>query len=179
MATRRKTVEVCSCSPRHVRSQNLSSESSESSSLEMDLNEPELRNFSSMDTLSEVSDLPRNQPVKASKTRLDLFNSPLKRRYDKPVQTKPNLLGAASAIRLNVSENSQCASSPSTSRMDSEKRNKVKFKETDEVDGNIKASAGDAKVTVSGMSKWKYPRWIWFINLCLDSWKLSRFRLDF
>ena len=117
-----------------------------------------LRNFSSMDTLSEVSDLPRNQPLKASKTRLDLYNSPIKRRYDKPVQTKPNLLGAASAHRLNVSETSQCGSSPISSRMDSEKRNKVKFKEIDEADNNVKASAGDAKVTLSGMSKWKYPR---------------------
>ena len=33
-----------------------------------------------------------------------------------------------------------------------------KFKEINDVDGNIKASAGDAKVSLSGMSKWKYPR---------------------
>ena len=97
----RKTAEICSCKNNHVTS-NSSLDTSDSSTDQVD-NVHELRHFSSLETLSEYSDLP--QPLH-SKSRKDLR---LRVSPKKQVQTKPNLLGSASANRLNVS---QVSSSP-------------------------------------------------------------------
>ena len=110
----RKTAEICSCKNNHVTS-NSSLDTSDSSTDQVD-NVHELRHFSSLETLSEYSDLP--QPLH-SKSRKDLR---LRVSPKKQVQTKPNLLGSASANRLNVSQVSS-----SQMKKDEKRTSKVTF----------------------------------------------------
>ena len=109
----RKTAEICSCKNDHVTS-NSSLDTIDSSDLVDNVHE--LRHFSSLETLSEYSDLPQLH----SKSRKDLR---LRDSPKKQVQTKPNLLGSASANRLNVS---QVSSSPM--KKDEKRTSKVTFK---------------------------------------------------
>ena len=155
--SRKNVTKVYSCELNgHVSNSQYSSESS------LDTNDRELHRFSSTETLSEISDLPAHQPVVGNrgngKSRADLYQSPVK-----SFQTKPNLLGTASATRLNVSQTSSGtprAPPPlltKNSKMGDRRPSKVTFKETDELNySGAQSSAG--KESITGMSKWKYPR---------------------
>ena len=169
MASRKSVANICTdpkCQNGHLSNSQYSSESS------LDTNDRELHCFSSStETLSELSELPTHQqPVGnrgIGKSRAELYKSPAKN-----FQTKPNLLGTASATRLNVTQSSSgqeyfTASGttprapPSKSKIMGDKRpSKVTFKETEEFNfsGPQSSGGGDAKESITGMSKWKYPR---------------------
>ena len=169
MASRKSVTNICTdpkCQNGHLSNSQYSSESS------LDTNDRELHCFSSStETLSELSELPTHQqPVGnrgIGKSRAELYKSPAKN-----FQTKPNLLGTASATRLNVTQSSSgqeyfTASGttprapPSKSKIMGDKRpSKVTFKETEEFNfsGAQSSGGGDAKESITGMSKWKYPR---------------------
>ena len=163
MASRNNVKKICTCENGHVSNSQYSSESS------LDTNDCEFHRFSSTETLSEISVLPTHQPVGNrgnGKSRADLYTSPVK-----IVQTKRNLLGTASATRLNVSQGSSgqeyltASGTPlaptsltKKSKMGDRRTSKVTFKETDIKTNDFNHSGGDAKESITGMSKWKYPR---------------------